>query len=87
MVNLHFVNTLQALQQANSAVLCQIYPMWLPILSAHSQITSQMRIKLDSCENQPSLDSQLIGSWLKKVRYKISQIELQTYAALPFYNV
>ncbi|KAI6239067.1 Uncoordinated protein 79 [Aphelenchoides fujianensis] len=27
MVNLHFVNTMQALQQCNSATLCQLYPM------------------------------------------------------------
>ncbi|KAI1729072.1 cation-channel complex subunit UNC-79 domain-containing protein [Ditylenchus destructor] len=90
MVNLHFVNTMQALQQCNSAVLCQLYPMWQPVLTAyHAQIPSQLRIKLDACENQP-LDthmSQSISSWLKKVRYKISQIELQTSAASPFYNV
>jgi len=88
MVNLHFVNTMQALQQCNSAVLCQLYPMWQPILTAyHSQIPSQLRVKLDVCENQPPLEAQPIRSWLKKVRYKISQIELQTSAASPFYNV
>lgn len=88
MVNLHFVNTIQALQQCNSAVLCQLYPMWQPILTAyHAQIPSQLRIKLHACENQPLLDPQPINIWLKKVRYKISQIELQTSAASPFYNV
>ncbi|KAE9556072.1 hypothetical protein FO519_000706 [Halicephalobus sp. NKZ332] len=88
MVNLHFVNTMQALQQCNSAILCQLYPMWQPILTAyHSQIPSQLRVKLDECENQPNLDSQPLSPWLKNVRYKISQIELQTSAASPFYNV
>ncbi|PIO75099.1 hypothetical protein TELCIR_02878 [Teladorsagia circumcincta] len=88
MVNLHFLNTIQALQQVNSALLCQLYPMWAPILTAyHSQIPHQLRIKLDSCENQPSLSPPPLSDWLKKVRYKISQVELQTSAASPYYNV
>ncbi|KAL6726462.1 hypothetical protein Aduo_008429 [Ancylostoma duodenale] len=88
MVNLHFLNTIQALQQVNSALLCQLYPMWAPILTAyHSQIPNQLRIKLDSCENQPSLSPPPLYDWLKKVRYKISQVELQTSAASPYYNV
>ncbi|PAV81415.1 hypothetical protein WR25_22228 [Diploscapter pachys] len=88
MVNLHFLNTIQALQQVNSALLCQLYSMWAPILTAyHSQIPSQLRMKLDSCENQPSLDAPILSEWLKKVRYKISQVELQTSAASPYYNV
>ncbi|CEF65747.1 Protein unc-79 homolog [Strongyloides ratti] len=88
MVNLHFVNTMQALQQVNSAVLCQLYPMWQPILTAyHNQIPTQLRVKLEACENQPSLQIHDIYSWIKRVRFKISQIELQTSAASPFYNV
>ncbi|KIH57648.1 hypothetical protein ANCDUO_12157 [Ancylostoma duodenale] len=71
MVNLLFLNTIQALQQVNSALLCQLYPI----------------IKLDSCENQPSLSPPPLYDWLKKVRYKISQVELQTSAASPYYNV
>lgn len=44
MVNLHFLNTIQALQQVNSALLCQLYSMWAPILTAyHSQIPNQLR--------------------------------------------
>lgn len=44
MVNLHFLNTIQALQHVNSALLCQLYPMWAPILTAyHSQIPNQLR--------------------------------------------
>jgi len=88
MVNLHFVNTMQALQQCNSATLCLLYPMWQPILTAHHAIVpSQLRMQLDECENQPVIHMQPIDAWLKKVRYKISQIELQTSAASPFYNV
>ncbi|XGW22675.1 hypothetical protein V3C99_005131 [Haemonchus contortus] len=88
MVNLHFLNTIQALQQVNSALLCQLYPMWAPILTAyHSQIPHQLRMKLDSCENQPSISPPPLSDWLKKVRYKISQVELQTSAASPYYNV
>ncbi|CAG9530096.1 unnamed protein product [Cercopithifilaria johnstoni] len=88
MVNLHFLNTMQALRQCNSAVLGQLGAMWQPILTAyHAQIPTKLRLKLDSCENQPSLISEPLQQWLKGVRYKISQIELQTSAASPFYNV
>lgn len=88
MVNLHFLNTVQALRQCSSAVLGQLGTMWQPILTAyHVQIPNKLRLKLDSCENQPSLNSEPLQQWLKGVRYKISQIELQTSAASPFYNV
>ncbi|KAL3120700.1 hypothetical protein niasHT_007992 [Heterodera trifolii] len=88
MVNLHFVNTLQALQQVNSAVLCQLYPMWEPVLTAHhAHIPRQLRMKLDAVEAQLPLETPQMRPWLSKVRYKISQIELQTSAASPFYNV
>uniref|UniRef100_A0A183BT47 Protein unc-79 homolog n=1 Tax=Globodera pallida TaxID=36090 RepID=A0A183BT47_GLOPA len=88
MVNLHFVNTLQALQQVNSAVLCQLYPMWEPVLTAHhAHIPRQLRLKLDAVEAQLPLETPQMRPWLSKVRYKISQIELQTSAASPFYNV
>ncbi|VDM92206.1 unnamed protein product, partial [Litomosoides sigmodontis] len=88
MVNLHFLNTIQALRQCSSAVLGQLGAMWQPILTAyHVQIPNKLRLKLDSCENQPTLNSEPLQQWLKGVRYKISQIELQTSVASPFYNV
>lgn len=88
MVNSHFLTMMQALQQCNSEVLSQLSAMWQPILTAHySHIPSHLRLKLDSGESQPSLQSQPLSSWLKKVRYKIAQVELQTSAASPFYNV
>lgn len=88
MVNLHFLNTMQALRQCSSAVLGQLGAMWQPILTAyHAQIPSKLRLKLDCCENEPSLNFESLQQWLKGVRYKISQIELQTSAASPFYNV
>uniref|UniRef100_A0A914L757 Uncoordinated protein 79 n=3 Tax=Meloidogyne TaxID=189290 RepID=A0A914L757_MELIC len=84
MVNLHFVNTLQALQQFNSAVLCQLYPMWEPVLTVHhAHVPRKLRLKFESVP----LENAQMRSWLSKVRYKISQIELQTSASSPFYNV
>jgi hypothetical protein len=81
----HYICQFLALQQCNSATLCQLYPLWQPILTVyHAKIPSQ---KFDACENQPQIDAQPLKPWLKKVRYKISQIELQTSAASPFYNV
>lgn len=88
MVNLHFIETIDSLERYNSAVLCQLYPMWQPILTAnHTHIPSQLRAKLEACENQPSIEPQPLSPWLKKVRYKIAQIELQSSSASPFYNV
>ena len=53
MVNLHFVNTLQALQQVNSAVLCQLYPMWEPVLTVHhAHVPRKLRLKFESVEAQ-----------------------------------
>uniref|UniRef100_A0A8R1UE95 Uncoordinated protein 79 n=1 Tax=Pristionchus pacificus TaxID=54126 RepID=A0A8R1UE95_PRIPA len=88
MVNLHFLNTMQALQSVNSALLCRLYAMWSPILTAyHSAVPNQLRMKLDATENQPTLTPPPLTEWLKKVRFKIAQVELQTSAASPFYNV
>ncbi|GMS88716.1 hypothetical protein PENTCL1PPCAC_10891, partial [Pristionchus entomophagus] len=88
MVNLHFLNTMQALQSVNSALLCRLYAMWSPILTAyHSAVPNQLRMKLDASENQPTLSPPPLTEWLKKVRFKIAQVELQTSAASPFYNV
>ncbi|GMT18742.1 hypothetical protein PFISCL1PPCAC_10039, partial [Pristionchus fissidentatus] len=88
MVNLHFLNTMQALQSVNSALLCRLYAMWSPILTAyHSAVPNQLRMKLDATENQPTLSPPQLSEWLKKVRFKIAQVELQTSAASPFYNV
>lgn len=62
MVNLHFVNTLQALQQVNSAVLCQLYPMWEPVLTAHhAHVPRQLRLKLDAVEAQ-------VGAMISPIR-------------------
>uniref|UniRef100_A0A914CGD5 Uncoordinated protein 79 n=1 Tax=Acrobeloides nanus TaxID=290746 RepID=A0A914CGD5_9BILA len=89
MVNSHFITMVQALQRCNSAVLCQLYPMWQPIMTTtyHSQLSSQLRIRLEACENQTSIEAQPLNAWLSQLRFKIAQTELQTSAAAPFYNV
>jgi protein unc-79 len=89
MVNSHFITMVQALQRCNSAVLCQLYPMWQPIMTTtyHSQLSSQLRIRLEACENQSSIEAQPLNVWLIQLRFKIAQTELQTSAAAPFYNV
>lgn len=49
MVNLHFLNTMQALQSVNSALLCQLHAMWAPILTAyHLAVPHQLRLKVRS---------------------------------------
>nr|CAD2134462.1 unnamed protein product [Meloidogyne enterolobii] len=59
MVNLHFVNTLQALQQFNSAVLCQLYPMWEPVLTVHhAHVPRKLRLKFESVEAQACFSSE-----------------------------
>ncbi|KAF7637464.1 hypothetical protein Mgra_00002983 [Meloidogyne graminicola] len=74
MVNLHFVNTLQALQQVNSAVLCQLYPMWEPILTVnHTNVPRKLRLKFESVDSQIPLENTQMRSWLSS-------------ASSPFYN-
>jgi hypothetical protein len=69
-------------------LLFQLYPMWHPILSAyHASVPSQLRVRLDAYENNIGDKVSPLQPWLKRVRFKISQVELQSSAATQFYSV
>ncbi|KRX95168.1 Uncoordinated protein 79 [Trichinella pseudospiralis] len=89
MVNLHFLNTVEGLLEADSVVLTKLYPMWYPILSAyHTNIPSHLMVRLDFFENSIHSSSERdLKPWLKKISFKIGQVELQSSAATQFYSV
>jgi hypothetical protein len=97
MVNLHFLSLMEALQECNSTVLTRLFSMWVPILySYHSQLTGHMQVRLQMVQNwQPKegqatgcqLDCDMLLKWLKRLQFKLSQIEVQSSAATQFYTV
>uniref|UniRef100_A0A5S6R432 Uncoordinated protein 79 n=1 Tax=Trichuris muris TaxID=70415 RepID=A0A5S6R432_TRIMR len=89
MVNLHFLNAVEGLLEADSVVLTRLYSMWYPILAAyHSNIPSHLMVRLDFFENSvQSAAERDLSPWLKKIGFKIGQVELQSSAATQFYSV
>ncbi|KFD70034.1 hypothetical protein M514_08994 [Trichuris suis] len=89
MVNLHFLNAVEGLLEADSVVLTRLYAMWYPILAAyHSNIPSHLMVRLDFFENSvQSAAGRDLSPWLKKIGFKIGQVELQSSAATQFYSV
>ncbi|CAM1320186.1 UNC79 (predicted) [Pycnogonum litorale] len=97
MVNLHFLSLMEALLECNSTILSKLLPMWTPVLySYQGQLPSHLQVRLTACINQPPptntqeaathLNSVFL-KWLKKLQFKMGQIELQSSAAIQFYSV
>uniref|UniRef100_A0A915IDA1 Uncoordinated protein 79 n=1 Tax=Romanomermis culicivorax TaxID=13658 RepID=A0A915IDA1_ROMCU len=88
MVNLHFLNTVEALTECDSDIISKLFPMWHPILSAyHQSVPGHLVVRLDACENTlPKSEKRRLEPWLKRVCFKISQVELQSSAATQFYT-
>lgn len=97
MVNLHFLRLMEALQECNSSVLAKLFPMWTAILFAyHSQLPAHLQVRLQACQNweppiqtkdQASFTASILLSWLKRIQFKLGQIEVQSSAATQFYTV
>ncbi|ELU08396.1 hypothetical protein CAPTEDRAFT_227700 [Capitella teleta] len=97
MVNLHFLNLMEALQECNSLVLSKMFPMWAPILfSYHNQLPGHMQVRLQMCQNwEPrdvvtdasQLDSDNLRQWLQRLQFKLGQIEVQSSAVTQFYTI
>jgi len=98
MVNLHFLSLLEALQECNSASLTKLFSMWLPILYSYTNhLPGHMQVRLQMCLNweQPGgsqsitdqLNSDTLLKWLKRLQFKLGQIEVQSSAATQFYTI
>ncbi|XP_055879587.1 protein unc-79 homolog isoform X2 [Biomphalaria glabrata] len=97
MVNLHFLGLMEALQECNSSVLAKLFPMWTSILFAyHSQLPGHLQVRLQNCQywepphptkDQTSFNSSILLTWLKRIQFKLGQIEVQSSAATQIYIV
>lgn len=56
-----------------------------------SQVPGHLIVRLDACENQVPTDMGdnrvQLRNWLRRIKFKISQIEVQSAAATQFYSV
>lgn len=97
MVNLHFLSLMEALQECNSSVLAKLFPMWTSILYAyHGQLPGHLQVRLQAVQNwqppapsteQMSINSSTMLTWLKRIQFKLGQIEVQSSAVTQFYTV
>lgn len=95
MVNLHFLSLMEALRECNSSVLAKLYPMWTSILfTYHSQLPGHLQVRLQTVENwkPPSTSKDqasfsILLTWLKRIQFKLGQVEVQSSAATQFYSV
>ncbi|XP_064602074.1 protein unc-79 homolog isoform X2 [Liolophura sinensis] len=97
MVNLHFLSLMEALQECNSFVLAKLFPMWTSVLySYHSQLPGHLQVRLQTCQNweptrntssQPSTTCSMLLTWLKRIQFKLGQIEVQSSTATQFFTV
>lgn len=98
MVNLHFLSLMEALQECNSSVLAKLFPLWTQILFSYpTKLQGNLQVRLQNCENWPppnpakgdvmSYHSTMLLKWLKRLQFKMGQIEIQSSAATQFYTV
>lgn len=97
MVNLHFLSLMEALQECNSSVLAKLCPMWTSILySYHAQLPGHLQVRMQAVQNwepphptkdHTSFNSYILLTWLKRIQFKLGQIEVQSSAATQIYVV
>lgn len=94
MVNLHFINLLEALKETRCTVLTKLLPLWSPVLSSHSQLSSTLQQRLKAVrdfeqdlENPDVQQSEALLKYLQKLQFKMGQIELQSSTATQFYSI
>lgn len=94
MVNLHFINLLEALKETRCTILTKLLPLWSPVLSSHSQLSNILQQRLKAVRDfAPSIDepdvhqSEALLKHLLKLQFKMGQIELQSSTATQFYSI
>ncbi|XP_064622108.1 protein unc-79 homolog isoform X4 [Lineus longissimus] len=97
MVNLHFLSLMEALQECNSTVLTKLFALWTPVLfTYHAQLPGHLQVRLQTCQNweppkqtkdDSGSEANVLMKWLKRLQFKLGQIEVQSSAATQFYTV
>lgn len=94
MVNLHFINLLEALKETRCTILMKLLPIWSPVLSSHSSLSTTLQQRLKAIrDSEPDLDnpelhqSEALLKFLQKLQFKMGQIEVQSSTATQFYSI
>lgn len=94
MVNLHFINLLEALKETRCTILTKLLPLWSPVLSSQSRLSSTLQQRLKAVRDfEPNLEnpdihqSEALLKFLQKLQFKMGQIELQSSTATQFYSI
>lgn len=94
MVNLHFINLLEALKETRCTILTKLLPLWSPVLSSQSHLSNTLQQRLKSVRDlEPNIEEQdtpqfeALLKFLLKLQFKMGQIELQSSAATQFYSI
>lgn len=94
MVNLHFINLLEALKETRCTILMKLLPIWSPVLSSHSSLSTTLQQRLKSIRDcEPDLEnpevhhSEALLKFLQKLQFKMGQIEVQSSTATQFYSI
>lgn len=94
MVNLHFISLLEDLKETRSTVLVKLLPLWSPILSCKTQLSGTLHVRLQNCRDcTAALDDQdhhaaeKLMKWLRRLQFKMGQIEVQSSTATQFYSI
>lgn len=94
MVNLHFINLMEALKETKCTILTKLLPLWSPVLSSHSQLSSTLQQRLKNVRDfAPNTDdpdihpNEILLKYLLKLQFKMGQIEVQSSTATQFYSI
>lgn len=98
MVNMHFLNLLEALKETRSTILPKLLPLWSPLLSSsdsEKNLSGTLHVRLQNCrdiaperEDVDLPQSEALLKWLKRLQFKMAQIELQSsQATTQFYSI
>ncbi|CAG0891189.1 unnamed protein product [Darwinula stevensoni] len=91
MVNLHFLNLMESLQECRSLTLSKLLPLWTPVFYAHNaQVPGHLQVRLQGCQAWPMPEGtgtpQHLAEGIQHLQVKLAQIEMQSSAATQFYS-
>ncbi|CAG2106015.1 unnamed protein product [Medioppia subpectinata] len=96
-VSLHFLNLMETLMECNSTMLSRLLPLWTPVFNSYKgQLSGNTQVRLQSVINwrtppqtkdDAAMTSSTLIRWLQRMQTKMSQIEMQSSAAIQFYCI